>query len=92
MPGTLTERSSGLLIPSAAAARSHEHDKGYVLKCMCCGAKFGTDQHEKWVRHVRNCADAHDDEIQAKAAARRAEPLTNISDPERFAYLRRGRR
>ena len=80
---------SDLLILPPSVARSRESGSK-VLQCTLCEGVFPLDQQEKFGRHVRNCADAHDDQIQAEAERRRTNPLTAIADPELFDHMRRG--
>jgi hypothetical protein len=77
------------LILPPSVARSRERGK-QVLKCFCCGSEFPLDEPEKFGRHVRNCSDAHDDEIQAEAARRRSSYFQRAADEELYDHIRRG--
>lgn len=89
MSSPVSQTATGLIIPTHAALH-HEPGKP-VLRCEVCKREYPTDHYEKWVRHTRDCAERHRDEMEATVAKHQANPLANPSDPEVFAAIREGR-
>jgi hypothetical protein len=84
-----TPLTSDLLILPPSVARNREHGSK-VLKCLCCGAEWPLDHPEKFGRHVRQCSEAHADEMEAEVAERESNYYQSVADKELYAHLRKG--
>jgi hypothetical protein len=79
------------LILPPSVARVRDEARGKVLQCTTCeDGVFGIDQFEKFARHVRQCSERHDDEIQAALAKRQKTYFNQPADVERYGHFRRG--
>jgi hypothetical protein len=87
MSSALAQTASGLIVPTSAEV----HGRGRVFKCLTCGREYSQDHQERWARHVRQCSERHQPEMEAVIAEHKANPLANPSDPERFQAAKEGR-
>lgn len=74
-----------ILPPSAQEARK-------ALVCTICGAAFPFQREVfgRFSRHVRKCAERHDDEIQERIAAEQKDYIRNVADKELAEHFAKG--